>query len=82
MVQLTGVYYDQMSSTVLASLRRTWEHEIILAERERMRDPSVMDVLGARDTDPAGLKEGPDRSQPKGTGPKWLQLALVIEEQQ
>lgn len=47
-----------------------------------MRDPSAMDVLGARDTDPADLKEGPDRSQPKGTGPKWLQLALVIEEQQ
>ena len=82
MVQLTSVYYDQMSSTVLVSLRRTWEQEITSAESERLRDPSLMDILGARDPDPAGQRDDPDRSRPKGTGPKWLQLALAIEEQQ
>ena len=82
MVQLSAEYYDQMSSTVTASLRRKGGQDIKLAESQRLQDPSVMDILGARELDMSIGPDEPGRPQPRATGPKWLQLALAIEEQQ
>lgn len=84
MVRQTGLYYEQMSSSILASSRRTWEQEITLAESQRLRDPAAMDILGARTTENT-TDSGPGQSSlagPQGPGPKWLLLALSIEAQQ
>jgi hypothetical protein len=76
----TTVYYEKISSTVSAVLRRTWNEEIINAERHRLENPSLMDILGAQIDD----DQRPDeyRVQATGSGNKWLQLALAIEEKQ
>ena len=41
-----------------------------------------MDILGARETDSAVDTYRPGRPIRKESGPRWLQLALAIEEQQ
>jgi hypothetical protein len=80
----TTVYYEKISSTVSAVLRRTWNEEIINAERHRLENPSLMDILGAQIDDDQRPDQRPDeyRVQATGSGNKWLQLALAIEEKQ
>lgn len=79
MVRETSLYYDQMSSTVSQALRIEWEKKIIVAESKRLKNPSVMDILGARDVhiDPEPTDSGPTRSDVD-----WLILSLSIEERQ
>ena len=81
MVRETSDYYDQMSSTVAQALRDMWETEITLAESKRLRDPSVMDIIGVRkvqmnvQSDPTEVGRGRSDLQ-------WLELALSMEERQ
>ena len=82
MARETKVYYEQMSTTILAPTRRTWEQEIISAESQRLSNPSAMDILGARDTDPDLSHPVPSHTRVNQSGPKWLNVALSIEEQQ
>ena len=49
MVRDTALYYDQMSSTVSRALRNMWEAEITRAESQRLRNPLVMDIIGAQE---------------------------------
>jgi hypothetical protein len=83
MVWETSLYYDQMSSTVPRALRNMWEVEITRAESQRVENPSVMDIIGAQETQ---IDPGPDpiptQSSRTRTDVQWLNLALSIEERQ
>ena len=57
MVGETSLYYDQMSSMVPWALKNMWEAEISRTESQRVKDPSVMDIIGAR--------ESPNRPYPR-----------------
>lgn len=87
MVRETTQYYKMMSETVPEALRRIWNQEIEDAEQSRLKDPAVMDILGAQDVDTNPQSEG-IHVQPlvSGSGPgsteRWLHLALAIEEKQ
>jgi len=83
MVRETSLYYDQMSSTVPRALRIMWEAEVSRAESQRVKDPSVMDIIGARETriDPSP-DPIPSHSSRAGSDLQWLSLALSIEERQ
>ena len=83
MVQDTSLYYDQMSLMVPRSLKNMWEAEIAHTESQRVKNPLVMDIIGARETqiDPS-LDPIPTESCCARTDVQWLNLALSIEEQQ
>ncbi len=83
MVRETSLYYDQMSSTVPRALKNMWEAEITRAESRRVKNPSVMDIIGARVTrvDPSP-NPIPTQSSRSRTEMQWLDLALSIEERQ
>jgi hypothetical protein len=82
MVRECKAYYDQISSTILGSLKRQWEKEIKSAETERFENPSAMDILGAREMQSAPNDPMPDETRQPEYGTNWLHLALLIEEQQ
>ena len=52
----------------------------MLAESQRLHEPSAMDIMGARLIG-VDQRSGTDANQPSG-GPQWLDLALAIEERQ
>ena len=82
MVRESTAYFDQLSSPIHKSIKEEWEREIESAERHRFKDPSVMDVLGARDTESTGIDRAPNQTLMQSSKHKWLHLALSIEEQQ
>jgi hypothetical protein len=81
MVRITQSYYEQMSNTVPAALRNEWNKEIVHAESHRLSNPSIMDVMGAKDTNPDN-NPVPSRDVPEGSAMQWLTLAIAIEERQ
>ena len=60
-----------------------WEAEIARAESQRVKNPSVMDIIGAQETqiDPS-LDPILTESCRARTDVQWLNLALSIEERQ
>jgi hypothetical protein len=81
MARQANDYYHKMSSTISQTFLNTWEAAIQSAERHRVSDPSVMDMLGAQDVDPIAEPE-PRRERGSGQAQQWLQLAIAIEERQ
>ena len=81
MVQLTKTYYNQMSTTVSASLKNKWETEIEAAESDRLSNPAGMDIMGAKETDP-NPDPTPSRPDVGRSGLQWVALAISIEERQ
>lgn len=81
MVRDTTEYYDNMSAIVSESLRRQWNQEILNAEHNRLQDLPLMDILGAQEVEADDMPD-PSRVRIPGSGNKWLQLALAVEEKQ
>jgi hypothetical protein len=81
MVQESKEYFQNISSTVSETLRMTWNQEIKAAEKKRLHDPSVMDILGAEQVK---ITAAPDHSRvrPSTAADEWLEFALAIEEKQ
>ncbi len=48
MVRVTKSYYEQMSASVTTAFCNKWEIDIRKAESDRLKNPSVMDVMGAK----------------------------------
>jgi hypothetical protein len=75
-------YYDNLVIGISPDDIITWQGEIEQAEAERMRDRSVMDILGAvrpeNERSQIDLAEGPVDD----TVMQWLQLAIDIQEKQ
>ncbi len=82
MSSTTDQYYANLVTRISAGNLTTWKGQIEQAEKDRMRDRSVMDILGAvrPDTDVAmvNLAEQPVDD----TITQWLQLAIEIEGKQ
>lgn len=79
MVQDTIHYYDQMSSIVAPALKQQWEKEIVGAESQRLKNPSVMDIIGAHEIH---FQSGPTSGEQPQKNMEWLDLALSMEERQ
>ena len=77
----TSAYYTQLSTSIADQLKRKWEKDIISAETRRLQDPKAMDIFGTKNTI---VVSGTARveSLQAIVGPKWLGLALSIEELQ
>ena len=56
--------------------------EIASTEHRRYKDPSMMDMLGARETEYMMEDADPDPTVQQESGEEWLHLALLIEEKQ
>ena len=63
-----------------------WQHEIETAEATRLDNPTVMDVYGSHrshgNSTIAEPSAQPDHSESPTATELWLQMALMIEEQQ
>lgn len=81
MVRVTKSYYEQMSATVTTAFRNKWEIDIRRAESDRLKNPSVMDVMGAKETS-TGQNPIPSRVDLGHSRSQWLTLAMSIEERQ
>jgi hypothetical protein len=60
---------------------KKWTNEITSAERQRLKNPRAMDIIGAHhhsNSDSAGSVSNPSRLPQF----QWLDLALSIEERQ
>ena len=81
MVHTTSEFYNQFTSTISTQALKKWTKEITFAEAQRLKDPHVMDIMGARQPD---VIVGPPESVTNSnrTGNQWLSLALSIEEKQ
>ena len=84
MVRVTKSYYEQMSATVTTAFRSKWEKDIRKAESDQLKNPSVMDVMGAKVTKEksTGQNPIPSRVDWGHSGSQWLSLAMSIEERQ
>ena len=83
MVHKASAYYTQITSTISVVAVRKWTQEITLAESQRLKNPHVMDIIGAREqSGNVELVQGPERNRMLGAGTEWLNLAFSIEERQ
>jgi len=60
-----------------------WEKEIKKGEEMRLQDPSVMDILGAKDLPKEDTTVVPrENNSAHGKIEEWIQLGINIEEKQ
>lgn len=82
MAKEAAAYYDSLVRGIAPTDVRTWEEQICHAEKHRITDRSVMDIIGAASVS----DEEPNASTVSGTGrgpvEKWLSLAITIEQKQ
>jgi hypothetical protein len=81
MVRESTPYFEKMSNSVAAGIRKGWLEEIESAERSRLLDPAVMDIYAADIADTTEAAD-PGPSAASTDGVQWLPLALAIEEKQ
>lgn len=75
-------YYDTLVRGISSTDVETWERQISDAEKNRLTDRRVMDIVGGRlsnDQDHIDTAEG---ETARGPVAKWLSLAIVIEQKQ
>ena len=80
-------YLDELTQVANPLAIQAWTQEIEHAEANRLVDPAIMDIYGARaapgmtapDNSPAPSDQQPLRKSPKQL---WLEMALIIEERQ
>jgi hypothetical protein len=83
MSQTSDDYYTRLTAGIDPNDVRRWEKDITDAERQRIHDKTVMDIIGSR-TVPKSVQPESDTAPIDGvlTSLEWLQLALEIEEKQ
>ena len=75
------LYYEALIPEITHQDLSEWEEGILYAEGRRLKDISVMDVLGSKG--PTITEESvPKDSQAHGPIAEWMQMALQIEEKQ
>ena len=80
-------YLDELTQVADPLAIQSWTQEIEHAEANRLVDPAVMDIYGARATPSTTAPEessAPSEQHPPRKSPKqlWLEMALIIEEKQ
>jgi hypothetical protein len=81
MVVDTERYYNEITSTISLANLHLWEKSIMNAENNRLKNPAVMDILGAGVAD-SGTKIPVTSIIVATDGERWIELALVLEEMQ
>jgi hypothetical protein len=83
MTQTCQDYYSRLTAGIDPNEVTEWEGEIANAERQRLNDRSVMDIIGSA-TLPVTLNAEPDLTpmEVREASSEWLQLALQVEEKQ
>jgi hypothetical protein len=74
-------YFENMSTSISASLRIQWEQEITNAEHNRMDNPAAMDILGTS-TKPSGKEQDNAPSIQYSDVEEWIQMAIDNEKMQ
>lgn len=80
-------YFIARASGISRVVRDAWEEEMIEAEKQRLSDRTVMDVLKARHVDNADRgtqlpRFGQAPNPVTSLAEEWIQLGLDIEERQ
>ena len=80
-------YLDELTQVTDPLAIQAWTQEIEHAEANRLVDPAVMDIYGARAAPSMTVPEdspAPSDQEPLQKSPKqlWLEMALIIEERQ
>lgn len=75
-------YYSNLVAGITADELGKWQGQIEQAERDRMEDKSVMDVMGAARpaTEPATANT--PSQQVDDSVIEWIQLAIQVQEKQ
>jgi hypothetical protein len=83
MSQTSDHYYARLTAGIDPNDMQQWEQQIAAAERRRIHDKTMMDIIGSVTIPNARCPE-PDSAPIDGqtTSLEWLQLALEIEEKQ
>jgi hypothetical protein len=83
MSQTSDHYYTRLTAGIDPNDVQRWEQQIVDAERRRLHDKTVMDVIGSV-TVPTTVVPEADSGTFDGDGGslEWLQLALEMEEKQ
>jgi hypothetical protein len=78
------MYYEKMVQGISNEDLVEWEEKIQTAESARMRDRSVMDILGAKEieVEVSAASQQSDPNLEHGSVAEWIKLALDIEELQ
>jgi Kyakuja-Dileera-Zisupton transposase len=76
--------YTKIVQTVDPVTLKIWEQQILLAEKDRVKNISAMDVYQAKIPGPGS---GPDSRESSGTGietpqEQWMEFALLLEDTQ
>ena len=75
-------YYTNLIEGIPTHDVHEWQVQIEHAERHRMDDRSVMDIIGAANVTSAFNADSAPDEPVVGVLAQWLQLAIAIEEQQ
>lgn len=78
-------YYSDITSLMDGANICQWEIEMVDVEDRRLDDRKVMDILKARNVDPAAADDVPPEghgTNAQSTPEEWIQLGLDIEERQ
>jgi hypothetical protein len=83
MAQTSAHYYARLTAGIDPNDVQQWEQQMAAAERRRIYDKTVMDIIGSVKISNAPLPEA-DSAANIGDARSldWLQLALEIEEKQ
>lgn len=75
-------YFDEVSRASGQHAVAMWTTEIVKAERERLKDPTVMDIYCARISGFNGNLSKPEPVTGDPTVKEWLEFAITVEEKQ
>jgi hypothetical protein len=74
-------YYISFTHQVAPADVMEWEEQIKDAEKRRIKDRTVMDIIGATKPDSERMQTV-DVESSGGPIVEWIQLAIIIEEKQ
>jgi hypothetical protein len=78
-----NLYFQNLVKGIDAADQIEWEHQILNAEKNRLLDRSLMDVLGAKEhqNEPAAAATS-NHILARDSVAEWIQLGIEIEEKQ
>lgn len=74
--------YNELITGIISTDIEHWEYQISKAEKDRLHDITVMDIIGAVRPADECMAESGGQNGPAGVISQWIQLAVMIEEKQ
>jgi hypothetical protein len=83
MSEMTDEYYARLIQAIGANDVREWEEQIDQAERLRLKDRAVMDIVGSNSPDIGRQAASSSDNDPtQEVTSEWIHLAILIQEKQ